>query len=186
MKNFLLFTVIFSFIYYPLIASLRKDSEKFIKENFSSSVEIKFIGKVNIEKDIKKKVEKKAKQKFFTDHFFLWKISNSTNTSYAVLDHVWGKVKPITYVVILDSFGKVKNSKVIKYREGYGGEVKSPLWLNQFNNKSNKSTFILGKDIDGISGATISVKSMIKGIERIVNLSPYLEKITLKYLYAKK
>ena len=64
---------------------------------------------------------------------------------------------------------------MIKYREAYGGEVGNKGWLRQFINLNNNSGYNIGKDIDGISGATISVKSMSSGIQKITTLYPLIQ-----------
>ena len=56
---------------------------------------------------------------------------------------------------------------IIKYRESYGGEVGNKSWLNQFINYSDKSDYKVGASISGISGATISVHSVSKGIHKL-------------------
>ena len=75
--------------------------------------------------------------------------------AYAFLDNVIGKSMPITFLVILNINGNIINSNVIKYREAYGGEVGNSTWLQQFINRNNNSSYNIGKDINGISGATI-------------------------------
>ena len=40
---------------------------------------------------------------------------------------------------------------------------------------NNNSSYNIGKEIDGISGATISVKSMSKGIQKIATLYPLIQ-----------
>ena len=67
------------------------------------------------------------------------------------------------------------DANVIKYREAYGSEVANKVWLQQFFNLNNNSNYKIGKDIDGISGATISVKSMSKGIQKIAILYPLIK-----------
>jgi Na+-translocating ferredoxin:NAD+ oxidoreductase RnfG subunit len=71
--------------------------------------------------------------------------------------------------------GRIINSEVIKYREAYGGEVGNKNWLAQFIHFSDTSDFKLGKNIDGISGATISVNSLSKGIQKIATLFPLIK-----------
>ena len=55
----------------------------------------------------------------------------------------------------------------IKYREGYGGEVGNKRWLKQFNTYTNSSKYKVGDDISSITGATISVHSVTKGIRKL-------------------
>ena len=128
-----------------------------------------------LDKQVKKKVENKVKQKFFNDKLYYWNITKGDSTmAYAFLDNVIGKSMPITFLVILNMNGNIINTNVIKYREAYGGEVGNTGWLQQFYTRNNNSSYKIGKDIDGISGATISVKSMSKGIQKISVLFPLI------------
>lgn len=166
-------------------AGLKEDAENIIQDDFQSSVEVVFLGKVNLPKE-KKIVEKKVKQSFWMDYIFAWQIfeekkqknltskENKKSIGYAFLDHVLGKVRPITFLVILDKEGVIKKTAIVKYREDYGGMVKEKRWNKQFIGFSEISNFAVGEEIDGISGATISVKSVTKGIHKIVLLFPFV------------
>ncbi len=131
---------------------------------------------LTLDKQIKKEVENQVKQKFYRDKLYYWTISQvDTTIAYAFLDNVIGKSMPITFMVILNIDGDIISANVIKYREAYGSEVGNKGWLRQFINFNNNSNYNIGKDIDGISGATISVKSMSKGIHKIVTLYPLIK-----------
>ena len=131
---------------------------------------------LTLDKQIKKEVENQVKQKFYRDKLYYWTISQGDTTiAYAFLDNVIGKSMPITFMVILNIDGDIINANVIKYREAYGSEVGNKGWLQQFINLNNNSSYNIGKEIDGISGATISVKSMSKGIQKIATLYPLIQ-----------
>ena len=131
---------------------------------------------LKLDKQMKKEVENQVKQKFYRDKLYYWTISKGDSTmAYAFLDNVIGKSMPITFLVILNIKGDIINTNVIKYREAYGGEVGNKGWLRQFLNRDNNSSYNIGRDIDGISGATISVKSMSKGIQKITTLYPLIQ-----------
>ena len=126
---------------------------------------------LNLDRQIKKEVENQVKQKFYRDKLYYWTISQrDTTIAYAFLDNVVGKSMPITFMVILNIDGDIINANVIKYREAYGSEVGNKGWLQQFINFNNNSDYSIGNDVDGISGATISVKSMSKGMQKITAL----------------
>jgi Na+-translocating ferredoxin:NAD+ oxidoreductase RnfG subunit len=57
--------------------------------------------------------------------------------------------------------------KVLVYREAYGGEIGSKRWLEQFTGKKNGRGMEYGKNIQGISGATISALSISSGIKKL-------------------
>ena len=153
-----------------LAGPIRENSEKHIMSQFPQDVTIS-MNTLKLNKKNKKSVQNQVKQAFFSDQLYFWKISqNDTIIAYAFLDNVKGKSMPITFMVILNKNGTIINSSVIKYRESYGGEIGNRRWLEQFNKKNKKSSYEPGKEIDGITGATISVNSLSKGIRKIVLL----------------
>ena len=149
---------------------IKEISEEYLFSQFSTEIKISMnILKIN-EKN-KKIVQNQTQQAFYKDELYYWKISqNDTTIAYAFLDNVKGKSMPITFMVILSKDGSIINANVIKYREPYGGEIGNNRWLKQFNEKNEKSNYDIGKTIDGITGATISVNSLSKGIKKIVLL----------------
>ena len=71
-------------------------------------------------------------------------------------------------MVIFDEDVIIKKSKVLIYREDYGGEISSKRWLRQFEGKKSDDTLHYEKDIVAISGATISAKSMTVAINNLL------------------
>lgn len=87
---------------------------------------------------------------------------HNTTTAW-ILDEI-GKEQPITMGVVIAE-GNIKAIEVLKYRESRGGEIKHPFFTEQFyraklTQKNRKAK--LSKNIDGISGATLSVRAMTK------------------------
>ena len=149
---------------------IRNNSEKHIFSQFSKEINIS-MHTLKLNKKNNQSIQNQAQQIFYKDELYYWKISqNDTTIAYAFLDNVKGKSMPITFMVILNKEGTIKNTNIIKYREPYGGEVSNNRWLEQFNEKNEKSNYDVGKTIDGITGATISVNSLSKGIKKIVLL----------------
>ena len=136
--------------------------KEFLPNHISISHKIHKISKES------KKSQNVVKQKFFRNELNVWKIQMSDSTyNYAILDNVKGKSMPITFLTIFNSNKQLTNTSIIKYREAYGGEVGSRSWLNQFINYSDTSKYKIGNGISGISGATISVHSVSKGIHKL-------------------
>ena len=79
---------------------------------------------------------------------------------YAYFGEAPSKTDTFEYLVLFDTDLIIKNTKVVTYREDYGGEIGSKRWLKQFLGKSTLDRFIYNDNIASISGATISVKSM--------------------------
>jgi hypothetical protein len=82
------------------------------------------------------------------------------------LDTVWildeiGKESPIAIGVHV-SQGAIKQTKVLVYRESRGDEVRHNFFTKQFINAKLTNDHHLDRDIDGITGATLSVRAVIK------------------------
>jgi hypothetical protein len=95
----------------------------------------------------------------------VWKVSTG---GWIIADQVVGKHEFIPIVVALDSAGAVKGIEILEYREAYGEEVRNPNWLAQFTGKHNGDTLRLTKDIQNISGATLSSKHITDGVRRLL------------------
>ena len=85
------------------------------------------------------------------------------------LDKAPSKFDKFDYMVIYNTDLTIKEVKVLVYREDYGGEVMSGSFVRQFRGKNSFSQFELGKDIQGISGATISCRSAVEGVKKLTN-----------------
>ena len=82
------------------------------------------------------------------------------------------KADEFDYVIIFDQEMIIKKIKILAYREDYGGEISSKRWLRQFDGASADSSLKYGSDVIGISGATISARSMTNAVNSILfNLS---------------
>ena len=163
---------------YFLIGGIREDAEELIFSTYGEDIQVDF-KKWNPPQEIKIYSEKKARSRFMFDHVYVWKISESNSLiGVAILDNVLGKSLPITYLTCFNMDGQLINVHIVKYREDYGYEVGNKRWLNQFIGLGINSDFIIGKNIDGISGATISVNSVTRGINR--------SSIIVEYLLTKK
>jgi hypothetical protein len=81
-----------------------------------------------------------------------------------------GKEKPITVGVIIQQ-GQIETIRVLVFRESRGWEVKHDFFTDQFIAARLTHKHDLDRHIDGISGATLSVRAMIK----IARLALYLD-----------
>lgn len=80
-----------------------------------------------------------------------------------VLDEV-GKEAPITVGVIVEG-NRIEKMRVLVFRESRGWEVETPAFMRQFVGarlKSDSAAAPLDRTIDGISGATLSVRALTK------------------------
>lgn len=84
-----------------------------------------------------------------------------------VLEEI-GKEKQITAGIVVNT-GKIEQVKVLVFRESRGWEVRHDFFTDQFRQASLKQDNRLDKNIDNISGATLSVRA-IKKLARIALL----------------
>lgn len=155
--------------YSTIVCGIRENTEFIIQKHFTKNVSLEF-SKVKIPPLVKKEIETKVKQSFFRENVYCWFITEQDSLiSIALLDNTLGKAMPITFLVIFDLLGDIQHTQIIKYREAIGGEIQSEVWNSQFRGFNRTSQF---DKIDGISGATISVHSVSKGIQKLVLLFP--------------
>lgn len=95
----------------------------------------------------------------------IWKAADG---GWFIIDQVVGKHEFITYSVAINANGTVKMVEIMEYNESYGYQVKETSWLQQFVGKSAASPIKLNKDIDNISGATLSSKHIADGVKRVM------------------
>jgi len=170
-------TFVIAVIYYLILSSaniiaqeIKERTEAIIAESFGKDVNFSF-RKYTLRYNIKREIENTVKQKFFKDWLYVYKISvQDSAITFGFLDNVIGKSMPITFFVLLDAAGNIISTNIIQYREPYGGAVSNENWNEQFTGKNSDSDFAVGESVNSISGATISVNSVTKGIRKIVLL----------------
>jgi len=64
------------------------------------------------------------------------------------------------YFFVTDSLGKVLNVKVYNYRATHGHEIMGRGWLRQFVGYTGEEELLYGRDIEAISGATVSANAI--------------------------
>jgi H+/Na+-translocating ferredoxin:NAD+ oxidoreductase subunit G len=85
---------------------------------------------------------------------------------YAVIVEEIGKHRPITFVVGVGNDRKIKDAALMVYREAYGGEVRDRRFLQQYEGKELKDPLLPYRDIQNISGATLSVEAIGRGSKK--------------------
>ena len=81
-----------------------------------------------------------------------------------------GKTEPITTGIVVDK-GAIVRVEVLIYRESRGWEVKYPSFTKQFNGATLTALSELDRQIDGITGATLSVRALT----RLARMALYLD-----------
>ncbi len=72
-----------------------------------------------------------------------------------------GKEKPITVGIFIED-GRIRLIRVLAFRESRGDEVRHAFFTRQFDNATLRDDMQLDRPIDGISGATLSVRALTK------------------------
>lgn len=106
----------------------------------------------------------------------LFRIEGSGDVlGYVFLDKAPSKTAEFDYMVVFNPSLEIVQSKVLIYREEYGGEIGSKRWLKQFFGKSAGERVCPKTNIDAISGATISVRSMTYAMDNLLQTIGILE-----------
>jgi len=69
------------------------------------------------------------------------------------------------YVILFDTEANIELVKIFNYQATHGQEITARGWLKQFLGFSGSDSLEVGKDIDTISGATISVYAITSDVQ---------------------
>lgn len=94
-----------------------------------------------------------------------WKMSNG---GWFIVDEVVGKHEFIPFALGLDATGAVKDVEILEYREAYGSQIRNDAWRAQFTGKTAAVPLRLAKEVQNISGATLSSKHITDGVRRLL------------------
>ena len=154
MRVFIYILILFNILYSKATFSkLEEAEEKFLAKMESQSPIEK--NRLILKKDQLKKVQIPMGHNYKKRIYSYWK---SENQSIWILNSI-GKYKPITAAFVVEEC-KIKTANVLIYREQHGYEIKYEAFLSQFVGVDIDNKYDLTKNIDNISGATLSVNSM--------------------------
>jgi len=129
--------------------------EEFVSEAFSQKTPEPDI--IWIKDELRQTIESILQHKYKSKRIRYWK---QKQRSVWVLEEV-GKKKPITVGIIIDN-DKISQLKVLVFRETRGWEVRYPFFTKQFNQLFLVNKNELSDSVDGVSGATLSVRALTK------------------------
>lgn len=144
--------------------------EEAIKDIFPASTGIREDTVILTDKQRKKAEEilgYKIKEERFT---FIAVLKEKTVVGYGLVLHVIGKELPITFMVAVDPDGKIAGVRVLAYRESEGSEIRYKRFLRQFIGKTIKAPLSIDRDIDAITGATLSSRSAAYAVKKTLTL----------------
>jgi len=81
-----------------------------------------------------------------------------------------GKDKPITLGIVVLA-ARIERVEVLAFRESRGWEIRYPFFTSQFAGLTLAADGYLSKSVDGITGATLSVRA----VERVARLALWLD-----------
>lgn len=89
-----------------------------------------------------------------------------------IIDEI-GKTEPITFGFVVAS-NKIESAEVLEFRESRGWEIQYEFFRKQFTGAFLDTEQRLDRTIDGISGATLSVRAMTRVSRLVLYLSENL------------
>ena len=101
---------------------------------------------------------------------FYFAVKNGQNTSVAIIDQEPGKWGPVEFIIGLDLQGAVTRVEVLSYEEKRGQPIARHSFMSQFEGKTSKDRIEVYKDINGISGATISSRCATFAVRKAIVL----------------
>ena len=81
-----------------------------------------------------------------------------------------GKDKPITLGIVVVA-ARIERVEVLAFRESRGWEIRYPFFTSQFSGLALATDGYLSQPVDGITGATLSVRA----VERVARLALWLD-----------
>ncbi len=153
----LIFTllVIFSVQSSVLAKGVYQTSKQFVSQAFNG--EIPKSKALWLSADDKVIISEIMNHKFNRLRIRYWQQGNET---VWVLDEI-GKEKPITIGVHINEL-QIVELKVLAFRESRGDEVRHKFFTKQFKSATLTKENMLNQHIDGITGATMSVRALTK------------------------
>lgn len=97
-------------------------------------------------------------------------LANGKIIGWAVVLDEMGKIKPITFLVGIDAEDRVLQVYVLEYRDMFGSEIKRRSFLKQFRSKSTLDILKIGRDIDAVTGATISSNAAASAVKKALKI----------------
>ena len=152
------------------ISQVYLTEEQALREVFPRCDEILF-NVIPLTKEEKSQLQNKLRRKVYEDFFVVYMgIKSGEVTGYAIITEEIGKFHPYTFIVSVDLKGKINKIAILVYRESRGSDIAKKRFLYQFKGKSLKNKIRINRDIINISGATMSVVTMCKGVKKVLTV----------------
>ena len=146
-------------------ATVYIESADFIKNSFDETPKIKSIWIKEGQQEAARKILGHSYQGLRVRY---WQLGTKTTW---ILEEV-GKEQPITVGIVIDQ-NRIQKVSILAFRESRGWEVRHTFFTQQFINAAIDLNSELDKSIDGISGATLSVRA----VSRVSRYALYLHSL---------
>lgn len=91
---------------------------------------------------------------------------NNEKKALSFYNSAKGRYDKFYFVVVYNLDLSIIRLRVLEYNEMYGGEITRPKWLKKFEGYHASKNLQYGKDIDAITGATLSAIALIEVVNR--------------------
>lgn len=140
---------------FSAVATQYQSNDAFINQAFNGNAgESKVLW---LDDDLKQAVEAILAHRFNKMRMRYWQHNDET---VWIMDEI-GKESPITVAIHIKDH-QIVRTKVLVYRESRGDEVRHDFFTDQFKLAKLDDQHQLDKHIDGITGATLSVRALTK------------------------
>lgn len=128
-----------------------------------------------LDSSARRKLENSVKSTFQIEEFtFVWEneslnifaiLNNDVKIGYALIGSAMGRYDEFDFAVLYTTDWLIENIEILVYRSDHGHEIMNKKWLAQFKG-SNGCGLVYGKDIDAISGATLSGNGLTEAVAK--------------------
>ena len=166
----LLFSIIaiFTSITTSYAKGVYQTEEAFLNEVFKGEVPVS--RNITLRSKLRKPIEKILGHPFSGFRIKYWKDKNQTAW---ILEEI-GKVEYITFGISIKN-GEVLYANVLEFKESRGWEIRYPAFTDQYIGARLTKKTELTKNIDGVSGATLSLWAMTKIVKIALMLDEYIQ-----------
>jgi Na+-translocating ferredoxin:NAD+ oxidoreductase RnfG subunit len=105
-----------------------------------------------------------------TNFDFYFALKDGKKIAVAIFDAEPGKWGQVEFIIAMDLEGVVTRVEVLSYQEKRGQPIARHSYMSQYEGKTSKSALEVGKDITGVSGATISSRCATFAVKKAIVL----------------
>ncbi len=89
------------------------------------------------------------------------------STGWVCLSEGLGRYDTFDYLVVYDNTRTIALVKISAYRSSHGYQITSKKWLSKFKGVKASEKIEIGKEVDAISGATLSSFGLVKSLNQV-------------------